>query len=235
MRTSERRRPALRSGTFLPLLTMTCLLLLMGLSSCKEEDEVTVSQIKDIDGNVYTSVTIGTQVWMVENLKVTRYRNGDAISNRTNADDFYDTSSGAYSNDYEGTNKNGRLYNWYAVADPRKLAPEGWHIPSQEEWATLLDFLGGESVAGSKMKQVGASQWCTPNADATNSSGFTALPGDWRVDFGFVTGCGDASWWSSTAATDQNAYNLFVFVDVGEVSWVHNNKNLGIGVRCIKD
>lgn len=220
-------------------LLLLIVLLLFNLAAC-DKDDVTPDNpdisIKDIDGNVYTSVKIGTQEWMIENLKTTKYRNGDPISKIGPADDSWSTlTTGAFSNDYEETNKNGRLYNWYAVNDSRKLAPEGWHIPTEAEWTVLINFLGGEEIAGSKMKEKGTAHWCAPNTDSTNESGFTALPGDWRIEIGFATGCGDASWWSVDEENATKAHNLFVFEGSGEISRVTNDKYVGWGVRCIKD
>lgn len=222
----------------LPLVFIIALLML-NISACNKDDaepEAPESTTKDIDGNVYTSVKIGTQEWMVQNLKVTKYRNGDAIPMIGPTNDSWGTlTSGAYSNDFEETNVNGRLYNWYAVNDSRKLAPKGWHIPTNAEWTTLIDFLGGDSVAGSKLKEKGTAHWCAPNIDATNESGFTALPGDWRLDIGFATGCGDESLWSADEEDVTKAHNLFIFDGSGEVSRVTNDKYVGWGVRCIKD
>ncbi len=219
-------------------ISIAAMIWLFTISSCKK-DEVTPivdTVIKDIDGNVYTSVQIGSQVWMVENLKVTKYNNGDPIPKIGPMDNSWGTlTSGAYSNDYEETNINGRLYNWYAVNDPRKIAPAGWHIPTKGEWTTLVDFLGGENLAGSKMKEKGTAHWCAPNTDATNESGFTGLPGDWRLEIGFATGCGDESWWTADENDAQEAFNLFIFDSSGEVSLVSNKKFVGWGVRCIKD
>ena len=137
--------------------------------------------VVDIDGNVYNTVTIGTQVWMVENLKTTKYRNGDAIPNVTGNASWVALSTGAYcwyNNDaatYKATY--GALYNWYAVGDSRNIAPSGWHVATDSEWTTLSTFLGGESIAGDKLKEIGTSHWLSPNTGATNSNGFTAFPG----------------------------------------------------------
>lgn len=217
---------------------VVCLAFLITFSNC-EKDESTVpnNQIKDIDVNVYTSTIIGTQEWMVENLKVTRYRNGDPIPEKGPEDATWGTlTSGAYSNDYDGNNINGRLYNWYAINDARGLAPEGWHIPSVQELNTLVNFLGGENVAGSKLKEKGTAHWCPPNTDANNETGFTAIPGDWRLDDGgFSIGCGDSPFWLADEEDNVSAYNFFLFDGSGEVSLVFNKKNVGWGVRCIKD
>jgi uncharacterized protein (TIGR02145 family) len=220
------------------LVVIVFLALLLTFSNCeKEESAVPDNQITDIDGNVYTSTIIGTQEWMVENLKVTHYRNGNPIPKKDIDDTTWGTlTSGAYSDDYEGNNINGRLYNWFAVNDVRGLAPEGWHIPTVQELNMLINFLGGESVAGSKLKEKGTAHWCPPNADANNETSFTAIPGDWRLDDGgFATGCGDSPFWLADEEDNENAYNFFLFDGSGEVSLVFNKKNVGWGVRCIKD
>jgi len=139
-----------------------------------------VQTITDIDGNVYHSVTIGTQTWMVENLRTSKYRNGDSIINVTNNTSWSTLTSGAYC-DYDNTPNNsiiyGKLYNWYAINDSRSIAPMGWHVPTDVEWTTLITYLGGESIAGGKLKETGIIHWETPNGDATNTSIFTGLPG----------------------------------------------------------
>lgn len=217
------------------ILSMLIAILLISLQACKD-DEVKPEGITDIDGNVYTSVEIGTQTWMVENLKVTKYRNGNPIPTLDkDALTWGDLTTGAYSNFYDNSLTNGRLYNWYAVNDSRGLAPKGWHIPTEAEWTILFEFLGGENVAGSKLKEKGTTHWCDPNDDATNETGFTALPGDWRLDIGFGIGCGDSAFWSADEKDVDQAYNLFLFNGTGEVSRVYNDKYVGWGVRCIKD
>jgi uncharacterized protein (TIGR02145 family) len=148
------------------------------------------STMTDQDGNVYRTVKIGNQWWMAENLKVTHYRNGEAIPNVTDAAAWSNLSSGAYC-DYDNNTSNvstyGRLYNWYAVSDSRNIAPSGWHVPTNAEWKKLEMYLGmsqsdadaenwrGDNVAG-KLKETGYSHWASPNTDANNESGFTALP-----------------------------------------------------------
>jgi len=139
----------------------------------------------DIDGNVYETVTIGTQVWMAENLKVTHYRNGNTILHIIDWFSWF-TLTGAYceyDNDVNNVAVYGRLYNWYAVNDSRYIAPVGWHVPSDAEWLTLVDYLGGDTVADGKMKEIGTTHWVSPNTGATNESGFSALPGGYR-DYG---------------------------------------------------
>ncbi len=134
----------------------------------------------DADGNVYSSVTIGRQIWLVENLKTTKYLNGDPILSNLRGSDWTNTASGAYqiSSDIYGN-----LYNAYAVIDGRQICPAGWHVPSASEWDELLTYLGGEENAGGPMKESGTSHWLDPNEGATNESGFTALPAGFTQEF----------------------------------------------------
>jgi len=160
----------------LSLTTATCLILLI---NCQKDDDNTVT---DVDGNVYHTVEIGTQVWMVENLKTTKYRNGDLIGTTTPATlDISSEATPKYQWAFEGNESNvntyGRLYTWWAVTDIRGVCPTGWHVPTEDDWITLTTYLGGEDVAGGKLKEAGTTHWWAPNEGATNSSGFTALPG----------------------------------------------------------
>ena len=135
----------------------------------------------DCDGNNYATITIANQVWMAENLRVTHYRNGDAIPNVTDNAAWGALSTGAYcwyNNDQATNEKYGALYNWYTVNDSRGLCPDGWHVPSAAELSTLITYLGGNIVAGGKMKAT-INLWNSPNSDATNISRLSVLPG-WR-------------------------------------------------------
>jgi len=172
-------------------------LVLILTNSCKKEEDSN-NKITDVDGNVYTSVTIGTQVWMVENLKTTKYSNGDLIGTTTPATlDISGESTPKYQWAYDGNESNvatyGRLYTWYAVTDIRGVCPIGWHVPTDAEWTTLSIFLGGDNVAGGKLKETGTTHWTTPNIEATNETDFTALPGGSRSNsgaFGYIGGYG---------------------------------------------
>jgi uncharacterized protein (TIGR02145 family) len=161
------------------------------LEACNEKKDLSTNTVTDIDGNVYNTVTIGTQVWMKENLKVTKYRNGDAIPNVTDSAQWANLTTEAwcyYNNDTSNNAAYGKLYNGYSIADSRNLCPAGWHIPTDAEWTILIDYLGGETVAGGKMKEAGTSHWSGPNTGADNSSGFTAIPGGHRSGFGEFKG-----------------------------------------------
>lgn len=201
------------------------------------------NMVTDIDGNIYHTVTIGTQVWMVENLKVTHYRNGDAIPNVTDNASWSGLTSGAYCwyNNDEASYKTtyGAIYNWYAVNDSRSICPVGWHVPSDFEWTVLTTYLGGESVAGGKLQESGTTHWNSPNEGATNETGFSALPGGWRNlvgSFYFIGSQGN--WGSSTENQVQNQkfYSRSIDQYTG-VSVLRNNldKKSGVSIRCIKD
>ena len=197
--------------------------------------------VTDIDGNVYHTVTIGTQTWMVENLKTTKYCNGNPITNVTDNANWAAFSMGAYCwyNNDAATYKEtyGALYNWYAVADGRNIAPAGWHVPSDAEWTTLTDFLGGQIGAGGKLKQTGTIYWPDPNA-STNSSGFTALPGGYR-DYGDGTFNGIVNsgyFWSNTAVGPGDAwYRTLYYTDANVGRYYRSVKPRGMSVRCVKD
>ncbi|MFH2037607.1 MAG: fibrobacter succinogenes major paralogous domain-containing protein [Candidatus Zixiibacteriota bacterium] len=192
----------------------------------------------DIDGNVYQTVTIGTQVWMAENLKVTHYRDGDTIPNVINNSAWEYLSSGGYC-DYDNNPVNvaiyGRLYNWYAVSDARNIAPEGWHIPSHSEWQTLVLYLGSD--AGGKMKETGTAHWSEPNTGATNESGFNALPAGMCGYMDLYIGMPQDTWfWSSTDYPNNRARvcELWSYSASAEISG-HLAKGSGLSVRCVKD
>jgi len=218
------------------ILLLTILGFVMMLTnSCSNVD----GTITDIDGNVYKTVKIGTQTWMAENLKTTKYRNGDPIPNVTDSASWTALKTGAYcnyKNDTSNASSYGRLYNWYAV-NTGILAPQGWHVPSDEEWSILIDYLGGEKKAGGKMKVVGTSFWAKPNKGANNRSGFTALPGGARAYGGKFSSIGRYGyWWSSSEFGTRNAWERGL--DYGS-SRVHRDwdggRGNGYSVRCVRD
>jgi len=223
---------------------LTCFLILFGgilmlSNSCKTNDNINIpTPLTDIDGNIYHNVTIGTQVWMVENLKTTKYRNGDPIPNITDQQVWKNLTTGGYcnfSNDTTKSNLYGRLYNWFAVNDNRSIAPKGWHVPSDAEWTTLVAYLGGQIVAGGKMKVADSRFWCYDNVGSTNESGFTALPGGTRTDLYFDADCQWGTWWSATVNDTISAFNMILFNNNTNINRVNNNKIFGMSVRCIKD
>lgn len=202
---------------------------------------IATSSLIDCDGNVYPTVQVGSQLWMAENLKVTHYRNGDAIPNVTDGGTWSGLTTGAYcwyDNDQSANEKYGALYNWYAVNDSRGLCPEGWHVPAHDEWTALTTFLGGTSVAGGKMKAT-SDLWNSPNTDATNSSSWSGLPGGFRSSSGFFSLIGGYGyWWSSTEYEYSSSYAWYRFLyyfngTVGVTNYGY--KRDGYSVRCLRD
>ena len=187
----------------------------------------------------YPSVTICNQKWMDRNLDVTTYRNGDTIAYVTDRTAWVALTTGAwcyYNNDPSTNATYGKLYNWYAVNDPRGLAPAGWHVPSVAEWTTLEACLGDPSVAGGKMKVTGITTWTTPNTGATNTSGWAGLPGGFRGSNGTFDGVTNyGSWWSSTENNTPTAWSRFLFYDNGSLVSYFYGKRLGFSVRCLRD
>lgn len=200
---------------------------------------LTYGTVSDIDGNVYKTITIGAQVWMVENLRTTKYRNGDPIPNITDSSAWSNLTTGAYcfyNNDANFSSIYGSLYNWYAVNDSRNIAPTGWHVPSDAEWTTLTTFLGGVSLAGGKLKETVTTHWLSPNTGATNETGFAALPcGDRSSDSKFEAAGYDGIWWSSTAGNVSGAWYRFVFYSGSNVTSGSGSSASGFSVRCVKD
>jgi uncharacterized protein (TIGR02145 family) len=214
------------------------------------------TNIADTDGNTYPTILIGTQCWTASNLKVTRYNDGTAIPlNNTYTSGTVSTvweglTTGAYTinNNESSTGANatnyGFLYNWYAAAgiitnggSPTKnICPTGWHVPTDAEWTTLTTFLGGESVAGGKMKSSGTTYWNSPNTGADNSSGFSALPGGLRYFDGSFVGISlYAYFWSATE--DGTSYARFRYLHnlVGNVYRSNDYKSFGFSVRCLRN
>ena len=200
--------------------------------------------LTDIDGNVYNTVEIGSQCWMEENLKVERYRDGSNIPTGLSDAAWQAATTEAfavYDNDTANKATYGLLYNWYAVADARGLCPTGWHVPTDAEWTQLTDHLGGESVAGGQMKTTGTLEsgtglWFAPNTDATNSSGFSGLPGGYR-DVGGLFGSqgGYGYWWSSSEGPYDYAWRRGVNYNGGSANRGANDKPYGFSVRCLRD
>jgi uncharacterized protein (TIGR02145 family) len=219
--------------------SMMFLLVLSVAINCTKNDANTPVTVTDNDGNIYNTVTICTQVWMVENLKTTKYRNGDPIVNGTTNSGWKTHTNGAYcdyNNNPDKSNDYGRLYNWYAV-NTENLCPEGWHVPSNEEWTTLATCLAGDSLAGNKLKEKGIAHWKSPNTDATNESGFTALPGGGRALNGsFLARSERGYWWSSSEyLTPGDAWSRNMAFDKSALFKTNDDKLHGLSVRCMKD
>lgn len=242
-------------------LTIIALLLSLMINSCKKDNNdspgnptngITTAVFNpglkygtmiDQDGNEYKTVTIGTQTWMAENLRTTKYRDGSAIPNVTDNTAWTNLTTGAYCNYNSTTNTDtiatyGRLYNWYAATNNRNIAPEGWHLPTETEWRTLIDYLGN-NVAGGKMKETGTTHWLSPNTGATNESGFTALPSGVRSDFrelGKFFAMGNLGYYWSSTPIDTKYYLLPLVSHedamVGQTGFYNTN---GLAVRLVKE
>jgi uncharacterized protein (TIGR02145 family) len=201
---------------------------------------VTYGTLTDQDGNVYKTVVIGTQTWMAENLRTTKYNDGTSIANVTGATEWGNLTTGAYCNYNNSINTDtiatyGRLYNWYAV-NTGKLAPEGWHVPTDADWSTLTNYLGGEGAAGGKLKETGITHWISPNTGATNETGFTALPGGIRYGGYTFDGIGhNGTWWSATEYDATNAWSRYMSFGYSDVLRDVSGKEVGFSVRCVRD
>jgi len=199
--------------------------------------EIITGTVDDIDGNTYKTVTIGNQVWMAENLKTTKFNDGTDIPNVTGQTEWknlYTPGYCWYDNNAEYKSTYGALYNWYAVATG-KLCPVGWRVPSTDQWTALTTYLGGEYLAGDKLKEEGNQHWKNFNDAANNVSGFTALPGGGRIDGNFTFIERSGAWWSSTAFNEEKAYLREMDDIVVEVMTGYLSKKEGLSVRCIKN
>lgn len=199
--------------------------------------------IKDIDGNTYKTVTIGTQTWMAENLNVSKYNDGTSIPNVTDSLQWSKLTTGAWCNynNIDSLGKiYGKLYNWYAVSSTtngnKNVCPSGWHVPTDSEWTVLASYLGGENIAGGLMKEIGLSKWDTPNVDATNTSKFTAIPGGYKFENGnFLNIKKYGYWWSSTESDTYDSFNYILREEISDLDRDDINKKNGFSIRCLKD
>jgi uncharacterized protein (TIGR02145 family) len=194
--------------------------------------------VEDSDHNFYYSVTIGTQTWMQENLKTTHYKDATAIPAVTDNTAWKNLTTPGYCwyNNDEPAYKTvyGALYNWHTVKTG-KLCPAGWHIPTNPEWITLTNYLGGESLAGNKLKEAGSEHWGDLN-NGTNETGFTALPGGSRKDDGSFADYGSAGfWWSASTVLPTSSYYAVLYNNSGSLVRAGNSNVYGYSVRCIKD
>ena len=217
--------------------------MLFAISWTKGDSNIQSSGIGDensMQQNNIASVAIGTQVWMGKNLNVNHYRNGDKIPQVKDPAKWAKLTTGAwcwYNNDPATGAVYGKLYNWYAIHDPRGLAPSGWHIPTDSEWYVVSSFLGENAKnAGGKMKETGSAHWLDPNVNATNSTGFTALGGGYRENIGqfaYINFLG--YWWSSTESGTKLAVCRRLHSYGGFMDRMSYEKQKGFSVRCIKN
>jgi uncharacterized protein (TIGR02145 family) len=198
----------------------------------------TLGTVQDQDGNTYKTVKIGAQIWMAENLRTTKFTDGTSIPLVSDKNAWIILSGPAYcwyNNDTLFKSKYGALYNGYAISTG-KLCPAGWHISTDVEWTTMVELLGGENVAGGKMKESGTKNWLNPNTGATNESGFNSLPGGTRYGNGlFFSEKSAGSWWTVNKSNSLNGW--YRSMNHASTTVTRNFIDLtnGFSVRCIKD
>jgi uncharacterized protein (TIGR02145 family) len=241
--------------------TITLCIAILFISGCKKDDPETSATpapapaaitVTDVEGSIYSTITIGSQVWMAENLRTGQYRDGSTIPNVPDNTAWSMLTTGAWSvyGNYAGNNVTyGKLYNWFAVTDPRGLCPQGWHVPSDTEWkqlemhlglsasdANLAGYRGETQSIGGKLKST-SDLWDAPNTGATNTSGFSALPGGYRIDNGDFIGVGSyGDWWTSTQVDTQFAWGRDLDnEDAGVYRFGDLPKKNGQCVRCLRD
>lgn len=229
----------------LVLLGLFCSIKL--ISSCSKEEALSIPKtINDIDGNLYHTVIIDKQIWLVENLKVTKFNNGDPITNVTDVTEWSLLNTSAwsyYTNDELYNDPYGKMYNAYAIIDSRKICPKGWHVPSNEEWIILENFIleSGASGAGGALKEAGTTHWLSPNVGATNTSGFTALPGGYRsgngeFPFDGIENLGSIGlWWSSSDYDSENLWIRTMGKYWDGLGKQEGFRNAGLSCRCLMD
>jgi uncharacterized protein (TIGR02145 family) len=235
-------------------------LLLMLIQNCEKDDDenptngmtnavfnpdVIYGSVKDQDGNEYKTINIGSQTWMAENLRTTKYRNGDKIPEVADKDKWLNLNSGAYIN-YDDTKSldsiatYGRLYNWAAVIDARNIAPHGWHVPTYNEWKILETFLG-DSIAGNQLKESGTLHWKAPNKGATNETGFTALGCGYLYKYAGVFDFHhrriEGGWWTASEDSSNTccAFHFTMGYNYPMLGGCWCTKHDGYSIRCVKD
>jgi uncharacterized protein (TIGR02145 family) len=221
-------------------LAVVVTILLVIAAGCKKEDDLPTA-VKDIDGNEYETIKIGTQVWMKQNLMTIHFRNGDPVPTTQNpTEDISEETDPIYQWTYNAVENNafeyGRLYTWYAVTDPRGLCPEGWHVPTDADWVTLFKELGGIDAAGAQLMEAGTDHWPAPNTNTTNGSDFTAMPGGCRFymwNFMYIDEIG--YYWTSSPRNSTDAYYYLFTSSPAKVQQATYNKKFGFSVRCVKD
>lgn len=214
-----------KRGNPIWLLTLSALL----LASCS-------AGVRDIEGNSYATVKIGSQQWTSGNLNSGHFRNGDAIQEAKTPEEWIKLGREgkpawcSYQNDPGNALKYGRLYNWYAVNDPRGLAPEGWHIPSDEEWTAMTGILGGGVMAALKMRVTGMA------GSGNENKGFSGLPGGARSVNGAFYGMGSYGyWWSSTESSATASWMRVLNYEVCDINNISYDKGTGLSVRCVRN
>ena len=226
------------------IISLLCVVFIVPEIAYNQETDISFvildETLKDIDGNIYKTVGIGNQIWMAENLKVTHYRDGTPIANSYDNNDWQLAINGAHcfvENDsiiYKKTY--GALYNYYAIINKHQLCPIGWHVPTKEECMILINYLGGPTIAGEKIKDNTLNLWKNHNPHANNESGFSGLPAGGRGRLGTPGDVGYyATWWSSTSYDSLYAWHWGVFPDQTGIRSNPGHKASGFSIRCIKN
>jgi uncharacterized protein (TIGR02145 family) len=202
------------------------------------------SIVNDTEGNAYSTIQLGNQVWMQENLKATRFRNGDPIPLITSTNEWINLFSPGisyFNNDPLNVATYGVLYNWYTVNDPRGICPTGWHVPSNAEWLELSNYLGASTVTGGLLKTTGTLSdslgfWNAPNTGATNRSGFSAQPAGSRSFTGsFIDLSSKSLWWTTTEDVNIGSLHWYILNNSAVFFNDRESKRAGLSVRCVKD
>jgi len=235
---ARKKFPWLLAGLGVAAAVVAVVLLTGKKKSSTDGNNIEYGTVTDIDGNVYRTVIIGNQEWMAENLKTTRYNDGQPIPNITGDSEWYNLRTPGYcwyNNDISNKETYGALYNWFAVNTGR-LAPAGWHVPNREEWSTLINYLGGENIAGGKLKETGDAHWLSPNTGATNETGFTARGAGVRdITFMLIR---EANYiWSSYSdpADNSGAFQVHLYCGYPWANLYSMQKYSGFTVRCVRD
>lgn len=230
-----------RNSLFIKLVLFSFVLTLV-IACSKANDPVSGATVTDVDGNVYKTVVIGTQTWMAENLRTTRYRDSTLITNLPDTTKWAALTTGARCKYFSksvptDTLKYGYLYNWYAASNVHNIAPKGWHVPSDAEWTKLTNYLGGAIAAGGKLKDSSLLYWLSPNTGATNETGFTALPGGCLSAGTFSLKGTMGFCWSSTSASTTTAMIRYLNYSAGSLATggIGFLKANGYSIRCVKD
>lgn len=212
------------------------------IDGCKKDDNLVHGTMTDQEGNVYKTITIGTQTWMAENLRSKTYRNGEPIIKVIYYSSNWQQNGGYW--DSENIAIFGRLYTWEAVSNSNNISPIGWHVPTDEEWTSLITFLGGEDVAGTKMKERGTAHWADPmtvpggdpTATATNESGFNAVPaGAYRAEGTPIVKGYYSFFWSSTESNSSYAWRRLLVFDKSQCFRFEDEKSFAFSLRLVKD
>jgi uncharacterized protein (TIGR02145 family) len=195
--------------------------------------------VKDVEGNIYPTTTIGQKVWMAENLRTTKYNDGTPILLVTGDNEWGSLKKAAYcwyNNNIENGLEYGALYN-YSAATSKKICPVGWHVASNEEWTTLVAVLGNEATAGNKLKEAGMDHWNNALVAVTNEYDFTALPAGYRAFTGNFPADGNnyAIWWTTSEFDAEKAWNRGLYFNTPRIFNGYRDKRSGFSIRCVKD